>query len=166
MTRLLNLGIWVPILDGDPLAAEIYQQHYASERSRARREARGTLLTLGPGQKLLLATPSRRAHFAWRIFIDDSKQEGVNCAWFANHGVAKSSVLIRAADVMADQKWPGMRHYTYVDPDKVGGNPPGNSFLHAGWRYALDENGERLTTKKRKLFILERPAPDQKRAAA
>lgn len=150
MTALLPLAVWVPILDGDPVAATIYDAHYASERSRERRRARGTLLILGPGQKLLLATPCRRALFAWRKFIDDTGQQGVNCAVFANHGAGRSSELIRAADHIADQRWPGERHYTYVDPRRVSANP-GFCFKMAGWRFCG-------RTKKRGLHILERQA--------
>jgi len=155
--ELLPLGIWVPILDGDPIAAEIYNQHYSSERSRKRRLERGTMLILGPGQKLLLATPCRRALFAWRVFIDDTGQRGVNCAIFSNRGAGLSSNLICAADAIADQRWPGERHYTYVDPGKVSANP-GYCFKMAGWRFVG-------RTKKRGLHILERPAVAMAEAA-
>ncbi|MCE7797833.1 hypothetical protein LWE61_14875 [Sphingobium sufflavum] len=151
MNMLLPLATWVPILDGDDIAARIYLEHYASERSRARRIERDTKLIMGPGQKLLLATPCRRALFGWRVFIDDAGQSGVNCAVFSNRGAGRASDLIRAADVIADRRWPGERHYTYVDPRKVGGNPPGNCFRHAGWR-------ECGLTKKRGLLVLERRA--------
>ena len=150
MTQLLNLAVWVPILDGDPVAAQIYDGHYASERSRERRRQRNTLLILGPGQKLLLSTPCRRALFAWRKFIDDSGQCGVNCTVFANLGAGRSSDLIRAADVIADQKWPGERHYTYVDPRWVSDNP-GYCFKMAGWHFCG-------RTKSRGLHILAREA--------
>lgn len=151
MGALLPLDVWVPILDGDEIAAQIYLSHYASERSRKRRIERGTRLIMGPGQKLLLATPCRRALFGWRVFIDDTGQEGVNCAVFSNNGAGIASDLIRAADAVADAKWPGQRHYTYVDPKKVRGNPPGNVFRRAGWKPCG-------VTKKRGLLILERPA--------
>lgn len=155
MTSLLPLDIFVPVIDGDICAAASYLTHYASERSRTRRIERNTLLTLGPGQKLVLSTPCRRAHFAWRVFIDDclddqgEKQSGVNCAWFANHSPLVASELVRAADRIAFQRWPGERHYTYVDPNRVRGNPAGNCFRHAGWK----EVGK---TKERGLLILER----------
>lgn len=155
MSALLPLATWVPILDGDQVAAQIYLDHYASEKSRERRIARDTKLIMGPGQKLLLATPCRRALFAWRIFIDDCtdedgiRQRGVNCAVFSNMSNMLASELIREADEIAFRRWPGERHYTYVDPTKVGGNPPGNCFRHAGWR----ECGK---TKARGLLILER----------
>lgn len=150
MSALLPLGIWVPILDGDPIAADIYNQHYASERSRERRIARGTLLIMGPGEKLLLATPCRRALWGWRRFLDDSGQRGINCAVFANFGAGRSSDLVRAADAIADARWPGQRHYTYVDPRRVSANP-GFCFKAAGWRFCG-------MTKARGLHILERAA--------
>lgn len=107
MSELLSLGTWVPILDGDPIAAQIYDQHYASERSRDRRRARGTLLILGPGQKLLLSTPCRRALFAWRKFIDDSGQRGVNCAVFANMGAGRSSrCMWKSTETWPASVWP------------------------------------------------------------
>jgi hypothetical protein len=149
VSALLPLATWVPILDGDPVAAEIYHQHYSSERSRQRRIERGTLLIMGPGQKLLLATPCRRALFGWRVFIDDTGQRGVNCAIFSNRGAGLSSDLIRAADAIADRRWPGWRHYTFVDPVKVSANP-GYCFKMAGWRLVG-------RTKSRGLLILERP---------
>lgn len=164
MTALLPLGTWVPILDGDPLAASMYLDHYSSARSRQRRIERGTMLTLGPGQKLMLATPCRRATFAWRVFIDDTGEHGVNCAWFRNEGAGLASDLVRAADAIADQRWPGERHYTFINPRKVKGNPPGNCFLRAGWSYVRDEAGERKATS-RGLFILER-SPLQLKVAA
>lgn len=157
---LLPLGTWVPILDGDAVAADIYHQHYSSERSRQRRVERGTLLIMGPGQKLLLATPCRRALFGWRVFIDDTGQRGVNCAIFSNRGAGLSSDLIRAADAIADAKWPGQRHYTYVDPKKTASrrskrSVPGQCFIHADWRFCG-------ITKSRGLHILERSAPDRR----
>jgi len=150
MNALLPLATWVPILDGDRIAADIYNAHYSSERSRERRRARGTLLILGPGQKLLLATPCRRALFAWRKFIGDAGQDGVNCAIFSNRGAGRSSDLIRAADAIADRRWPGERHYTYVDPAHVSANP-GFCFKMAGWRFCG-------RTKSRGLHILAREA--------
>jgi hypothetical protein len=150
VSALLALGSWVPILDGDPVAAMIYDQHYSSERSRIRRRERGTLLILGPGQKLLLSTPCRRALFAWRKFIDDTGQQGINCAVFANLGAGLSSSLICDADAIADRKWPGERHYTYVDPARVSANP-GFCFKRAGWQFCG-------RTKSRGLHILAREA--------
>jgi hypothetical protein len=152
---LLALDTWVPILDGDPAAAAMYERHYSSARSRSRRRARGTLLIMGPGYKLLLMTPCRRALFAWR------KQKfvpGVECAIFRNEGAGLSSDLIRAADAIADARWPGARHYTYVDPAAVANSNAGRCFVRADWRYVRmgeSKYSPRLRTS-RGLFVLER----------
>jgi hypothetical protein len=116
MTRLLNLGLWVPILDGDPVAAKIYNAHYSSTKSRARREARGTLQFGGPGERIILSTPNRCALFGWRRqqFRQD-EQDGVECFIFSNRGCNLSSILIREADRIADERWPGERHFTFVN---------------------------------------------------
>ena len=158
MNALLPLATWVPILDGDPLAAAMYDRHYSSERSRDRRLARGTLYFVGPSQRIVLMTPCRRALWAWRKHrhrADD--QVGVECSIFRNEGPGRASDLVRAADAIADQRWPLERHFTFVDPTKVNGQPAGNVFLRAGWRYVLDEKGEPKRTKERGLLILERP---------
>lgn len=57
---------------------------------------------LGPGETILLRTACGDAVFAWRNFIDDSGQDGVNCAVFRNEGPTLSSHLIRQADAIAD----------------------------------------------------------------
>jgi hypothetical protein len=150
LSALLPLSLWVPILDGDEAASDAYMLHYSSERSRERRVERGTTLTLGPGQKLVLATPCRRAYFAWRRFIDDSGQQGINRAWFRNVGAGRSSDLIHAADAIAFRRWPGERHYTYVDPNRVSANA-GYCFKMAGWRFCG-------RTQERGLHVLERLA--------
>lgn len=66
MAQLLPLAVWVPILDGEKTAAAMYERHYSATRTLARRRATGAMLFLGPGEKLVLATPCRRALFAWR----------------------------------------------------------------------------------------------------
>lgn len=117
MTALLPLATFVPILDGDPVAARIYNGHYSSEKSRARRLANGTLQFGGPSERLILSTPCRRALFGWRrqqFRADD--QRGVECFIFSNLGAAlRSSALIREADRIADERWPGERHFTFVN---------------------------------------------------
>jgi hypothetical protein len=135
MTALLNLGTWVPILDGDDAARELFERHYSAQKNLARRRERGTRLFVGPGEKLILSTPCRLALFAWRRerFRRD-KQRGIECAVFSNRGAGLSSELIREADALADRRWPGERHFTFVDPKAVTSANPGYCFKVAGWR--------------------------------
>ena len=163
---LLPLGVWVPILDGDLGACAMHERHYSSAKSIATRRARGTTLIAGPGFKLVLATPCRRALFVWRKFRSMDDQDGISCAIFRNEGAGLSSDLIRAADAIADRRWPGERHYTYVNPRKVASSNPGRCFTCAGWRYVRTADGRRAVTKSRKLLILERPAHHEERIAA
>jgi hypothetical protein len=110
---------------------ELYERHYSARRySDGRR--RGQFV--GPGEHIVLRTGDCDAMFVWRKFIDDSGQEGVNCAVFRNEGPYRSSELIRQADAIADHCWPGERHYTYVDPKAVRSTNPGFCFMAAGWR--------------------------------
>lgn len=151
MTALLPLDVWVPIVDGDLHACAMFERHYSARKSIATRRARGTSLIAGPGFKLVLATPCRRALFVWRKFRSLDAQTGVNCSIFRNEGAGLSSDLIRAADALADRRWPGDRHYTYVDPAAVASRNPGFCFIAAGWRRCG-------VTKARRLLILEREA--------
>ena len=102
----------------------------------------------GPGQKLVLLTAAADALFVWRKFISKDQQDGVNCAVFRNESPMLSSDLIGAAMALAQQRWPGQRFYTYVNPRKVRSANPGYCFLQAGWRRCG-------ITKTRRLIVLE-----------
>ncbi len=141
-------SMWIPILDGDDEARRFFDRHYSRTRYADGREPK---LFVGPGQKMVLTTPCRRALFVWRKFISGDGQQGVNCAIFRNEGAGTASVLIREADALADKRWPGERHFTYVNPRKVASRNPGYCFKQAGWRRCG-------ITKWNKLLILERPA--------
>lgn len=109
---------WIEVRDGNDTVREIFERHYSRKRYA---DGRRPKLFVGPGDKLVLVTPCARAIFAWRRFISDNDQVGVNCAIFRNDGAGLSSDLIREADAIADQRWPGeQRHYTYVDPLAFG----------------------------------------------
>lgn len=153
--QLLALDTWVPILDGDSSAAAMYERHYSSARTLARRRASGAMLFLGPGHKLVLATPCRRALFAWRWAKKrEDGQTGIECAVFRNEGAGLSSDLIRAADRIADARWPGERHFTYVNPKAVANSNAGRCFHHAGWSYVYDGEGRRkLSTRGLYLMV-------------
>jgi hypothetical protein len=140
---------WMPIKDGDLHACSMFERHYSAAKSLRLRRERGTTLICGPGYKMVLATPCRRALFVWRKFISGDGQQGINCAVFRNEGAGLSSDLIMAADALADERWPGERHFTYVNPREVRSSNPGYCFLRAGWRKCG-------ITKHRKLLILER----------
>ena len=63
-------------------------------------------------------------------------------------GGGTSSALIEVADYLAWLRWPGERHYTYVDPTEIRSTNPGFCFIKAGWR--------RCGMSKAGLHILER----------
>ena len=122
---------WIPVKDGNTTGRSLFRRHYSYQPYR---DGRDPALFVGPGEKLVLLTPDALAVFVWRKFICGDGQQGVNCAVFRNEGESLSSFLIREADRLAWDRWPGERHYTYVDPRKVRSTNPGFCFLKAGWR--------------------------------
>lgn len=139
---------WVVIRDGDESALSLFHRHYSY---RPYADGRKPRLFCGPGEKLVLITPCAKALFVWRKFICADGQRGVNCAVFCNEGAGVSSDLIRIADELADERWPGERHYTYVNPRKIRSQNPGACFKHAGWQKCG-------VTKHNRLVILESTA--------
>lgn len=121
---------WIPILDGDDEARRFFDRHYSRTRYADGREPK---LFVGPGQKMVLTTPCRRALFVWRKFISGDGQQGVNRAIFRNEGAGRASYLIGEAEALAHRRWPGERFYTYVNPRKVQSGVPGWCFILAGW---------------------------------
>lgn len=142
----LSSDTWIAVRDGDDTGRAIFDRHYSRYRYA---DGRKPKLFVGPGEKMVLLTPCARALFVWRKFISGDGQTGVNCAIFRNEGAGLSSDLIRAADRLADERWPGERHYTYVNARKIKGTNPGYCFQMAGWRPCG-------VTKHNKLVILER----------
>jgi|SRR5579871_2864186 len=122
--------MWLESKDGDFLGYTLYRRHYSSKKN-PRPKVR---LFVGPGEKLVLIGFMIPAVFAWRKFIDDSGQRGVNCAVFRNESSVRSSDLIREAMALAWRRWPGERLYTTVNPAEIRGTNPGYCFLMAGWR--------------------------------
>lgn len=150
---LIADAAWMPVKDGNPSALAIFHRHYSYAPYR---DGRSPVLFVGPGEKLVLLTPDACALFVWRKFHSGDGQDGINCAIFRNEGGARASDLIREADRLAWDRWPGERHYTYVNPRKVQHKrQPGRCFLKAGWRYVLDDNGKPQRTKWNRLLILE-----------
>lgn len=137
---------WLVVRDGDDTARGLFHRHYSY---RPYADGRSPALFVGPGEKLVLLTACARAMFVWRRFVCGGGQEGVNCAVFRNEGAGLSSELIRAADDLAEERWPGERHYTFVNPRRVRSTNPGYCFIKAGWKRCG-------ITKWNRLVILER----------
>ena len=137
--------VWWLTKDGDLDCLELYERHYSAYRYADGRRRRQFV---GPGEKVVLRTERADAMFVWRNFIDDSGQDGINCAVFRNEGTHRSSYLIRQADAIADCLWPHRRHYTYVRPQALRSTNPGFCFIAAGWR--------RCGVTPKGLIVLER----------
>ncbi len=151
---LFDMGnVWRIVPDGYPPAARLYRRHYSCYQYKDNRRDdpnyRNRNLILGPGEKMLLMTPADDAVFAWRKFIDDSGQTGINCAVFRNESVHLASWLIEQAVELAWQRWPDERLYTTVNPTAIKSTNPGFCYKKAGWRNCG-------ITKTNKLIILER----------
>jgi hypothetical protein len=130
--------IYIPIRDGNLSAMSIFKRHYTARKKRKIEQF------IGPGEKLALITPDALAIFAWRKFISDAGEVGVNCCVFRNEGTWLCSAdLIREAVRHAWERWPGERLYTYVDAAQLSVRkrrgheycpwPPGRCFIEAGW---------------------------------
>lgn len=152
MTCLFDIGLWIATTDGDPRAFAIFRRHYSfrdfADRRRSDPRYRNRYQFVGPGEKMVLVTPSYDALFVWRKFIDDSGQRGVNCAVFRNESEVRASTLILAAEDWAEKRWPGERRYTYVRPEAVRGTCPGYCFLRAGWRRCGKTKGGLIVLEK------------------
>lgn len=142
----MDAPLWFVSKDGDRTLLALYERHYSCYRYR---DGRKRSQFVGPGETIVLRTDAGDAGFVWRKFIDDSGQQGVNCAFFRNESPHLSSDLIRQADAVADFCWSGQRHYTYVDPQKTRRKrDPGRCFIRAGWK--------RCGQTKSGLLIMER----------
>lgn len=137
--------IFNTVKDGDARARSIFDRHYSRYFYK---DGRRPKLFVGPGEKLVLMTPTCDALFVWRKFISGDNQQGINCAVFRNEGAARSSDLIAEAERMALTRWPDTeRFYTYVKSNAVQSTNPGYCFQCAGWVNVG-------TTKRNKLVIL------------
>jgi hypothetical protein len=142
----------------DERAFNLYKRHYSAEKNFAFRKP-GNFNFVGPGFNMVLLTEDAAAVFVWvkNNMERFDKQVGVCCTIFRNETrdpYLLSSDLIREADALADVRWPGERHFTYVNAQKTAGRrsrhaEPGQCFLKAGWRsLGLNRTG--------RLVLLER----------
>jgi hypothetical protein len=135
---------WIVGQDGEKELFEIARRHYSAYKNKNPKIRQ----FIGPGEHIVLTLPNRRALFAWRKFINDAGEKGINCSIFRNESDILSSDLIREADTIADFCWPGERHYTYVRAEAIKSRNPGWCFICAGWKHC--------GRTKAGLFILER----------
>jgi hypothetical protein len=143
--RLQVSDHWWLTTSHDPIAIALAHRHY-SFTPKPEHYRKGIL---PPCERFVFVTDAGDALFAWTYQqIRDDEQEGVCCSIFRNEGTVLSSDLIREADAIADQRWPGERRFTFVDPARVHSRNPGYCFLRAGWR--------RCGRTRRGLHILEK----------
>lgn len=146
-TGLSKVGeFWFRTKDGDAVAREIFHRHYSH---RPYRDGRQPRLFVGPGEKEVLITAKGDALFVWRKFKSADGQQGVNCAVFRNESPLLGSELILDAELIANQRWPGQRLFTYVNIGKIRSRNPGCCFQKAGWKFCG-------ITKHNRLFIFEK----------
>lgn len=129
----------------DPEMAALADRHYSRRKVGARQ-------FLNSGRKLVLRDRDGLVLFGWIYPYDGIRwdgQNGYNCAIFRNESRRLASEIIREAETWATRYWGPHRFYTYIDPTKVKGNPPGNCFLRAGWRFSrLSAGGKHLLVKE------------------
>lgn len=138
---------WTSVSDANELCYSIFQRHYTfKERISSKNKKR----FVGPGERIILLSKEGNALFVWRKerYRRDN-QIGANCAIFRNESKLLSSELIKEADEIAWNRWPGIRLYTFVNPVKIKSSNPGYCFKMAGYK-------ECGITKVNKLIILEK----------
>lgn len=143
-------GTWLSVKRTDERAYGLYRRHYSAAKNARWRRPGNTNVT-SAGETMVLLSQCGRALFVWlRCTVERlDHQAGVNCATFRNEGAGLSSDLIREADELAWNRWPGQRHFTYVDAGKVRAKrDPGRCFLRAGW--------SRVGASQTGLILLER----------
>jgi hypothetical protein len=152
-------GYWIPTHRADPRAFALYRRHYSAKKNFSQRRP-GNFNIVGPAFHIVLLTVDCQALFVWikNNMERFDRQVGVCCTIFRNETDTPhilSSDLIREADQLADGRWPGERHFTYVDAAETARRrskhaQPGKCFLEAGWQ-SVGWN------KTGKLVLLEKP---------
>ena len=93
----MNEPLWWLTKDGDRACLAMYERHYSVYHYQ---DGRRRTQFVGPGEKVVLRTEQADAIWVWRKFIDDSGQQGINCAVFRNEsshrrcGHTKGGLLI------------------------------------------------------------------------
>lgn len=158
MNRLFDDDLyWVQVNDGDERAFEIFTRHYTFRKWRIRTGKNGKRMA-GPGETIVLLGKDGKALFIWKKQkYSQDDQFGVNCAVFRNEnpktkdnpdGQVSSEILLQA-ELIAYNRWPQERLFTYVNAGKIKSSNPGYCFKMAGWKQIG-------ISKARKLIILEK----------
>ena len=140
---------WVISHDMNPKAQELADRHYSRKTPGSKKGF------IGPGEKLVLLSPTGDALFTWlrsRADYRGDKIDGVNCTIFRNEGPVLSSKLILEAEKFAHDRWPGLKLFTYVSKAKVKSQNPGWCFMKAGWKPAGENKSGEL-----RLLVKEAP---------
>ena len=137
---------WTISHDMNPIAQRLADRHYSRKTPGAKTGF------VGPGEKMVLLSSDGKALFAW-LHSDPKLRadgiDGVNCTIFRNEGPVLSSKLIIEAEKFANEKWPGKKLFTYINPKKVRSKRPGWCFIKAGWKQVgISKKGLLLFTKE------------------
>ena len=120
---------WYQVHESNKIARAFADRHYS-------RKTVGHPLFVGPGEeRMILLSYNDTALFVWRKsrYRHDG-QEGIECSIFRNEGDELSSNLIREACILAWERWPKTRLFTYVNKVRIRSTNPGYCFIKAGWK--------------------------------
>jgi hypothetical protein len=160
----VNGRFWFATHRADPRAFALYRRHYSAKKNFDLRRP-GNFNIVGPGFNMVLLTADCAALFVW---VKNNMQRydgqvGVCCTIFRNETSEPrllSSAMIREADVLADIRWPGERHFTYVDElatrrRRSRHAQPGKCFIEAGWQSAGRNRDGRLVLLERRAVPIQ-----------
>lgn len=144
MSALFDAGVglavvsahWCESRDGCEHARALFDRHYSRYIYR---DGRRPKLFVGPGEKMVLITPTGDALFVWRRFISADQQDGINCAIFRNESRFLASDLIREAEAAAWMRWgatPLHLRQSTNGPQQQSGLLLSESGLASMWRHA------------------------------
>lgn len=148
---------WVEVLDGNDTVRAIFDGHYSR---RVYADGRKPKLFIGPGEKLVLMMHDASAIAAFRKEKHRfDGQEGVECVIYRRLSGETASAMLAAARKIAEERWPGERLFTFVDPREVTPTmikgPRGH--LYPAWGYCFLQDGWVFEgVSKKRLHILAR----------
>jgi len=125
---------WYPTHRADARARALYLRHYSAHK---RKKTSDSPQFVSPGECMVLLTHTADALFVWHFARPEMRLDRIDgpvCAVFRNESGVQSSQLIREAEQLAWNRWPGKALYTYVDPTRVKTEMPGWCFIRARWK--------------------------------